>query len=76
MKFNFKGNKLTFEFENEEAANHFKVWLCEQGEQDYWTWMECREQEEEGPITGTHFNYHSDAPTIIKVGCGRLRDNE
>jgi hypothetical protein len=31
---------ITIKFENEKAALHFAHWLCGQGEQDYWTWME------------------------------------
>jgi hypothetical protein len=69
--FEFKGNKLTFEFDNEEAANHFKTWLCGQGEQDYWTWMKYREEEEEGNITGRDFDYWS-GTEVIKVKCGRM----
>ena len=71
-KFEFSGNKLTFEFENSESANHFKSWLCESGEQDYWNWMEYREEEESGKITGLKFDYHRDK--IVKVRCGRLDD--
>jgi hypothetical protein len=72
-KFDVKGTKLTFEFESEEALNHFKHWLCGQGEQDYWIWMECREQEEEGPITGLDFDYWHGAK--VKVKCGRMDDD-
>lgn len=50
---------LTFEFENAQAAKHFALWLCEQGEQDYWDWMEEREQGEDGDITALRFEYHS-----------------
>lgn len=50
---------LSIEFANPEAANHFATWLCESGEQDYWNWMEYREQdEEEGDITARSFHYH------------------
>ena len=74
MKFNTKNNVLTFVFKTPKAANHFKTWLCESGEQDYWNWMEYREQEEEDTkhITGLTFEYHSDKPEIINVECGRL----
>ena len=50
--------KITIEFDNLEAAHHFAMWLCESGEQDYWNWMEYREDEEDGNITATEFNYH------------------
>lgn len=76
MAFDFKGKTLTFEFENEEAANHFKSWLCESGEQDYWMWMEYREQEEEGPITGKEFKYHGKDGSVVAVRCGRQDDEE
>jgi hypothetical protein len=49
---------ITIEFDNEEAAHHFAVWMCESGEQQYWQWMEYREQEEDGDITALQFNYH------------------
>ena len=72
--FKVKGNTLTFEFDNEEALNQFKSWLCGQGEQDYWTYQECREQEKDGPITGVKFDYFNGA--VIKVECGRLDDEQ
>ena len=70
--FKAKGTTLTLKFDNEEALNHFKSWLDWQGEQDYWTWMECREQEESGPITGVKFDYFNG--DTIKIECGRLDD--
>jgi hypothetical protein len=30
--------KLTFEFPSLEARYEFVSWLCEGGEQDYWSW--------------------------------------
>ncbi len=42
------------EFETTEAAKEFFTWLCEQGEQDYWQWMECGD--EGGNLTVT-FDY-------------------
>lgn len=75
-KFDDVGNKLIFEFQNKEAALHFKHWLCGSGEQQYWDWMEYREEEEEkGDITGVSFNYWNGEN--IKVNCGRLdKDKE
>jgi hypothetical protein len=70
--FKVKGTDLTFKFGSPEAAEHFKSWLCGSGEQHYWGWMEYREDEEDGPITGLRFNYHEN--DIIKVECGRLDD--
>lgn len=77
-------SKVTFEFDNAEAADHFASWLCEQGEQDYWNWMEYRESEESGNITGTHFDYHSGCfdegadpeSLLIPVSCGRLDSDD
>ena len=51
---------LQIEFDNQKALEHFAVWLCESGEQDYFQWMECRETEEEGPITVLKFKYHKE----------------
>ena len=69
--FDVKGNRLTFVFTNEKALNHFKSRLCESGEQQYWEYMEYREIEEDGNITGTNFNYHT-GTSEIEVSCGRL----
>ena len=51
-------HSITIEFSNAEASDHFATWLCESGEQEYWQWMEYREQEESGDITATSFHYH------------------
>jgi hypothetical protein len=73
MAFDVVGTKLTFEFDSEEAANHFKLWMCESGEQGYWEWMEYRENEDDTPnITGIHFSYHNKDSHIVPVKCGRL----
>lgn len=72
---NINGNTLVFKFENQQALKHFKVWMRESGEQDYWAWMEYREDEEDGPITGLRFDYWSDG-NKIKVECGRIDDPE
>jgi hypothetical protein len=72
-KFNNHGSELVFKFDNKEAANQFKSWLCGAGEQDYWNWMEHQEEEMDGPITGLSFNYHTGDDTI-PVKCGRMED--
>lgn len=74
--------KLIIEFDSNKAAQHFAKWLCGQGEQDYWIWMECRECEEDGNITATTFKYHPGdestgygeflADNTIRTVCGRL----
>jgi hypothetical protein len=51
--------QLVIEFQNEKAAQIFGTWLCELGEQDYWNWMEYREEEQEGNITAVQFEYYS-----------------
>jgi hypothetical protein len=67
--------KLTIEFDSDAAAKHFASWLDGQGEQDYWIWMECREQKESGNITALSFNwdYKNFSPeNLIRTKCGRL----
>lgn len=53
-------NDLVIKFPNKEVANHFALWLCESGEQQYWEWMKYREDEEEGDITVKSFHYHGE----------------
>ena len=69
---------ITIKFENEKAALHFAHWLCGQGEQNYWTWMEYREQEEAGDITAREFVYHKDNEFVpdgeINVVLGRISE--
>jgi len=81
---------LKIEFDNPEAARHFALWLCESGEQQYWQWMECREDDEdEGDITALKFDYHNTkvvkgkkrfgkfmADLTIRTKCGRMDDNK
>lgn len=55
-----ENNDLVIKFPSKEALMHFASWLCEAGEQDYWNWMEYREQEEEGDITVRSFHYHGE----------------
>ena|ERR1700722_3089103 len=55
-----KETNLTIKFANAVAAEHFASWLCESGEQDYWQWMEIREEEEKGDITAIEFDYHGE----------------
>jgi hypothetical protein len=61
---------ITIKFENEAAARHFARWLCEQGEQDYWQWMEECEQEEKGNIAAVEFIYHKNDEFVpdAKIG--------
>ena len=75
---------LKIEFNSPETALHFASWLDGQGEQDYWIWMECREQEEEGDITATRFDWGNPKLSwerrkaaflkdpVIRATCGRL----
>jgi hypothetical protein len=67
-----KTQVVSISFDNPEAANHFLTWLCEQGEQDYWLWMEYREQEEKsGNITATSFDYNF-SELSANTTCSRL----
>ncbi len=61
---------VVIHFGNKAAAKHFMSWLDGQGEQDYWTWMECREGEESGDITAVNFKYGDNLE--IEAVCGRL----
>ena len=70
---------VEIEFGSDAAARHFITWLCESGEQSYWLWMECREQEEDGDITAVEFDYWGGteegrefAKHPITTTCGRL----
>lgn len=68
-------SKLTFEFDNPQAAQHFIDWLWGVGEQSYWLWMEYREQEEDGDITGRDFDIGEtlkNGDIIRRVPCGRM----
>jgi len=73
---------VKIEFDNERAAKHFISWLCGSGEQHYWDWMDCREDEEDGPITAVRFDYWNgtdDGANFAKdlrvtTECGRRRD--
>jgi hypothetical protein len=71
QKFRAHSNTLVLKFASQKAADHFKSWLCGSGEQAYWNWMECREQEEKGPITALNFDYHTGTDEI-STKCGRL----
>lgn len=62
---------LKINFSNEKALNHFMDWLSGQGEQDYWIWMECREQEDnDAELTAVGFDYSK--KNEIDTTCGRL----
>ena len=74
-----KGVKAVFEFKTDEARKAFLVWLCESGEQEYWMWMEAREQESAKTKTVLDFNYgnlHKKSKDDMIVQCkeGRLDD--
>lgn len=77
---------LKIEFSNRKAMEHFARWLSGSGEQEYWTWMECRELDEPDSenITATEFKYYGDLDYLpsdysefvgddtIRTTCGRL----
>lgn len=78
---NNEKKKLVIEFDNDKALKQFAKWLCGQGEQDYWTWMECRESEESGKITAIDFDYHNETnqflpDNTIRTTCGRLDSDD
>lgn len=51
---------LTIEFDTIKQAQHFKSWLFEVGEQDYYRWMECRlKQYEAVDDDVVIFDFHS-----------------
>lgn len=75
-RFEPAGNEVALRFGNKEAASHFLHWLCGQGEQDYWLWMEYREKEVAGPITGLRFNYHRPGHGVVIVECGRMDEGD
>jgi hypothetical protein len=63
---------LKIEFDNKEAALHFAEWLCVNGEQQYWQWMEEYENYEEGDITAVNFHYHGEPGEPNNEGYGDL----
>lgn len=72
--------KLTIEFSSKTVRDHFATWLCELGEQDYWQWMEYREQELNGKITAISFDYHDErgkflGDGIVRTSAGRLDED-
>lgn len=63
---------VKIEFINHDAARYFINWLSGQGEQDYWEWMQYREEEsDEEAMTATQFGYSSDELTVTTI-CSRL----
>jgi hypothetical protein len=58
---------LSVQFATKEMADHFAVWLCESGEQQYWDWMEAREEDETGDITAVSFHYHGAEDETLDV---------
>lgn len=69
--------EIKFVFDNDEAAKQFVVWLCEQGEQEYWAWMEQVQTRHAGPVTAVNFDYFNNSANIgenpIIATCGRLQ---
>jgi hypothetical protein len=70
---------VEIKFDNPEAAEHFISWLCGSGEQHYWDWMLCREDEEDGDITAVRFDYNGGTTKASEFGknpiiaeCSRL----
>jgi len=70
-----KATTVSISFGSEEAAKHFMHWLCGSGEQEYWQWMEAREDEEKGDITAVTLNYDFKKHKIT-TELGRVTDEE
>ena len=70
--------EVKFVFDNVKAAKHFVSWLCESGEQDYWNYMEYREEEEKGNITVIDFDYWqkktANGDVVVPTRSGRLAE--
>lgn len=65
---------ITIKLEGDKRViKHFMSWLCGQGEQDYWMWMEHREQETKANITAVRFDYDFNG-AVITAEVGRLDD--
>lgn len=86
MKSNKKAVKKTethdliIKFDNRKALTHFAQWLCCLGEQQYWEWMKCQEDEEKGNITVINFDYFGSNKKFIQdntvlTTVGRLDDD-
>lgn len=45
---------LTIKFDSQKALDQFAEWLCEGGEQDYWNWMDCRDDPETATFIYNH----------------------
>jgi len=73
-----RARAVTIEFASPEAAEHFALWLCESGEQEYWEWMRLREEEDErADITAREFKYHVGKRfqwARIRTVCGRISE--
>lgn len=69
-----KTSQLTFSFDNPRALQHFWIWLCESGEQEYWEWMRERENDEDDDITGLEFDYGMADVGKVVVRCGRFTE--
>lgn len=51
---------LVIKFASQLALQHFAIWMCESGEQQYWNWMEVREEEDDRDITAVGLEYHGE----------------
>lgn len=48
--------------EEVDAANKFLIWLCESGEQQYWNWMDLRDEDK--GVTIGRFKYEFDKLSV------------
>lgn len=66
---------VKFNFENELAADQFLTWLCEQGEQDYWTWQEAGVPEETATVTFDYWRGGKEFAKDWEIDC-LLKEND
>lgn len=50
-----KKSIVKIEFDDDKKAKEFLTWLCEQGEQDYWYWMDAGDDQKD-TVTFDYWN--------------------
>ena len=56
---------LTIEFPSQEAATEFANWLCEQGEQNYWDWMDNCDESKKNTVNFIYFWPQDDEDAVF-----------
>lgn len=67
---------VKFNFETKAAAHQFLIWLCEQGEQDYWTWQEAGSSEETETVTFDYWRGGEEFAKDWEIDCPIVDDLE